>query len=87
MFEWFTSRFDPTIDYTGQSLSEKCMYTIFILGYTLSFVSGIVLGDLKYTLYGAIGTFLVSFLVIVPAWPFLRRNPVKFMEVVKHKED
>lgn len=87
MFKWLSNKIDPPIDYTGQFLSEKCLYTIFILGYTLSFVSGLLFNDLIYTLYGSVATFVVALLVIVPSWPFLRKNPVKFVEVEKEKKE
>ncbi|KAF9762638.1 Signal peptidase complex subunit 1 [Nosema granulosis] len=78
------NKIDPPIDYHGQELSKKLFYLIIYLGYAISLVIGIVLSDLKYTLYAGILTVILSFIIVVPSWSMYRKNPLKF---TKEKEE
>ncbi|KAM0675942.1 hypothetical protein GVAV_000720 [Gurleya vavrai] len=87
MFKRLLQKIDPVIDYTGQATSEKCLYLIFILGYTAAYILGIILGDLKYTLYVAVLTVATAFVFVLPSWSCYRKNHAKFVEIVKEKND
>lgn len=78
------NKIDPPIDYHGQELAKKLFYLIIYLGYAISLAVGIVLSDLKYTLYFGVLTLILSVLVVVPAWGIYRKNPLRF---VKQKKD
>lgn len=77
-------KLDPPIDYHGQELATKLFYVIIYFGYAFSLAVGIVLSDLKYTLYLGVLTLALSIIVVVPPWRFYRKNPLKF---VKEKKD
>jgi signal peptidase complex subunit 1 len=42
---------------------------------------GYFLQDIKLALYIALGGSALVFIVVVPAWPFFDRNPVKWLPV------
>lgn len=83
----FLSKIDPPIDYIGQSFSLKLMRLVFIVGYSIAFLVGLAMSNLKYTLILGIVTCAVCFLLTVPAWPYFRRHPLKFKKVVKEKRE
>lgn len=87
MLACLTSKLDPPIDYAGQSLVSKFMYLIFGVGYTIALITGVMLDNLVYTLYIGIATVVVSFIIVVPSWGFYRRNPLKFRQPVKAKQE
>lgn len=80
-------KIDPTIDFVGQEQAQKYMDFLFLIGYTLALIVGFILKDLKYTLIIAGLTFVLTLLVIVPAWPIYRRNAPKFVKVEKEKDE
>lgn len=71
------------IDFHGQKLVKKIIYGTFFIGFTLSFLLGIILDDLKFTLYGGIVTVAVLLVIAVPPWPMYRKNPGNFKKVTK----
>lgn len=86
MLDCLFKKVDPPIDYVGQELASKLLTMIFIIGYALAISIGYILDDLKYALFITIATTVIAFLFVVPAWPFYRRNPVKFVESKKKKD-
>lgn len=47
----------------------------------IAFVVGYVLQDIKLAVYIALGGTALTFLVVVPAWPFFKKNPVRWLPV------
>lgn len=80
-------KLDPKIDYVGQELSCKLMYIILLLGYAISLVVGFFLKDLTFTLVLGVATVIFAFIITVPAWPYFRRNPLKFKKAIKSKQE
>ncbi|OQS54689.1 hypothetical protein EHP00_2705 [Ecytonucleospora hepatopenaei] len=74
---------DPVIDYQGQHLNFLLMHGIFICGFLIAFTTGIILNDLKYTLYVAIVVIILNAFITLPGWGFYRRNPMKFKKAKK----
>lgn len=81
------SKIDPEIDYIGQSFSSKLMNLIFIIGYTIALLTGLILSNLKHTLTIGVATCVMSFLLTVPAWPYFRSHSLKFKKVIKMKNE
>lgn len=81
------SKIDPPIDYIGQSCASKLMNMIFIIGYSIAFLAGLIMSDLKYTLAIGVFTCVSAFVFTVPSWPYFRRNPLLFKDSVKVKND
>lgn len=47
----------------------------------ISFIVGYVLQDIKLAVFIALGGTALTFLIVVPAWPFFNKNPVKWLPV------
>lgn len=47
----------------------------------ISFLVGFFLQDIKLALYIGLGGTALTFLLIVPPWPFFNRHPVKWLPV------
>lgn len=47
----------------------------------ISFLVGFVLQDIKLALFIGLGGTALTFLVVVPPWPFFNRHPVKWLPV------
>ncbi len=78
---------DPKIDYVGQELAFKLMYSFLLAGYAIALLAGVILHDLTYTLYIGIATVIFTFIATIPAWPFFRMNPLKFKGQPKAKKE
>lgn len=71
-------KLDKPLDYVGQASARKHLFSIFLVGYTLSLAVGFLLSDLLYTLVLGVATFVTAFVAVVPSWPHYRKNPLKF---------
>lgn len=80
-------KLDLEIDYIGQSYSCRLMTVIFTVGYIIALVFGLVLSNLKYTLFIGIATAVVCFIMTVPSWPYFRRHLLKFKKPIKEKSE
>lgn len=47
----------------------------------IAFIVGYILQDIKLALYIALGGSALVFVLVVPAWPFFNRHPVKWLQV------
>lgn len=47
----------------------------------ISFIVGYFLQDIKLAVFVALGGTALTFLVVVPPWPFFNKNPVKWLPV------
>ncbi|KAL5119069.1 hypothetical protein ACEQ8H_002993 [Pleosporales sp. CAS-2024a] len=63
------------IDFEGQRLAE--MLTTVLLGAAgiVAFVVGYFTQDIRLTLYVGLAGTALTFLVVVPPWPFYNKNP------------
>jgi len=69
------------IDFEGQRTAELLATVLLAAVGGIAFVVGFFLQDIKLALYiGLTGTVL-TFVVVVPPWPFLNRNPVRWLPV------
>lgn len=78
---------DPKLDYHGQVLCNRMMIGIFAIGFGISFLFGIFINNLKYTLYGGIVTTIINGILTIPSWPYFRKNPLKYKKIIKIKQD
>lgn len=66
-------------DFAGQSLAELLTYTLLSLSGIIAFFVGFSSQDIYKTLYiGGAGTIL-TFLLVVPPWPYFNRKPEKWL--------
>lgn len=75
---------DPVIDWQGQYLNMVLMYAIFIVGFMVAFVAGVIMSNLVYTLKIMLATMVVNAVVTLPGWSFYRRNGIKFKKEKKN---
>jgi len=69
------------IDFQGQKFAEFLATALLSVTGALSFIYGYLRQDIKLALsIGLAGTGL-TFLLVVPPWPFLNRHPLKWLPV------
>ncbi|EPR79159.1 microsomal signal peptidase Spc12 [Spraguea lophii 42_110] len=83
----FCKNFIGKIDYKGQKLAKRNTHLIYVIGYFIALLFGFVMSNLYYTLIFSILTNIVAFVVVCPSWSFYNRNPIKFKEAKKEKNE
>ncbi|KAI1174186.1 microsomal signal peptidase 12 kDa subunit-domain-containing protein [Nemania sp. FL0916] len=72
---------DGQIDFKGQQLAENLATLLLSAVGAVSFIVGFLLQDIALALKIGLGGTALTFLAIVPAWPFFKQNPVKWLPV------
>ncbi|KAK6855885.1 hypothetical protein PG995_008036 [Apiospora arundinis] len=72
---------DGQIDFKGQNLAEIISTLMLSLVGAIAFFVGYLLQDIALALKLGLAGTVVTFLVVVPPWPFFNRNPVKWLPV------
>ncbi|KAI7828056.1 microsomal signal peptidase 12 kDa subunit-domain-containing protein [Gamsiella multidivaricata] len=67
------------IDFQGQSLAEQITQVVISAFGVLGFLVGIVLQDIRLTLYIFAAGVVLAGLLIIPAWPYLNKDPTKWL--------
>ncbi|KAF3925042.1 hypothetical protein AA313_de0205808 [Arthrobotrys entomopaga] len=81
----FQALVDGFIDFKGQKLAEQITTYTLSVSAVLAFILGFATQNIVYTLYiGLAGTGL-TFLAVVPPWPFYNQTPVRFLSAGKGK--
>ncbi|KAJ4310368.1 hypothetical protein N0V94_008482 [Neodidymelliopsis sp. IMI 364377] len=75
MLEQVRDAVEGQIDFEGQRLAE--MLTTVLLGAAgiIAFLVGFAQQDIKLALYIGLAGTALTFLVVVPPWPFYNKNP------------
>ncbi|OSS45525.1 hypothetical protein B5807_10210 [Epicoccum nigrum] len=75
MLEQVREAVEGQIDFEGQRLAE--MLTTVLLGAAgiIAFLVGFAQQDIKLALYIGLAGTALTFLVVVPPWPFYNKNP------------
>ncbi|KAF3810658.1 hypothetical protein GCG54_00006566 [Colletotrichum gloeosporioides] len=72
------------IDFEGQKLADLLATLVLSAsGFTsqaLAFLVGFFLQDIKLAVYIGLAGTALTFLLIVPPWPFYKQHPVKWLE-------
>jgi len=69
------------IDFEGQKLAELLATALLATVGAISFITGFFLQDIKLALFIGLGGTALTFLLVVPSWPFFNRHPVKWLPV------
>ncbi|KAI1129579.1 microsomal signal peptidase 12kDa subunit [Nemania abortiva] len=72
---------DGQIDFEGQRLAEILATLLLSIVGAVSFLVGFFLQDIALALKIGLGGTALTFLVIVPPWPFFNQHPVKWLPV------
>uniref|UniRef100_A0A914KN88 Signal peptidase complex subunit 1 n=3 Tax=Meloidogyne TaxID=189290 RepID=A0A914KN88_MELIC len=75
--EWLQN-LSTHIDYEGQRKSERIFQVILVVHGVLGFIAGYMVQQLSVTIYTVGIGFAISCLVVLPPWPFYRRNPLNW---------
>ncbi|PMD28343.1 microsomal signal peptidase 12kDa subunit [Hyaloscypha hepaticicola] len=73
------------IDFEGQKLAELLATALLAAVGAISFLVGFFLQDIKLALYIGLGGTALTFLLVVPPWPFFNRHPVKWLPVARNE--
>jgi len=67
------------IDFKGQALAENLFtYLLSVVG-VLSFLAGLYTKNIHNSLYTGLAGTALTFIVVVPAWPFFNKHPVRWL--------
>jgi len=69
------------IDFEGQRLAEFLATAMLASVGAIAFLVGFYLQDVKRALIIGLGGTALTFLLVVPPWPFFNRRPVKWLPV------
>ncbi|KAK7963680.1 hypothetical protein PG996_008627 [Apiospora saccharicola] len=72
---------DGQIDFEGQKLAEIISTLMLSLVGAIAFFVGYFMQDIALALKVGLAGTAVTFLVVVPPWPFFNKNPVKWLPV------
>lgn len=79
--EQINSLIEYPIDFEGQKkvdhLAKYCVY----LAIPVSVFAGLVTDNIANVVIAFAAVILVSFLIVVPAWPSYKQNPVQWLQV------
>ncbi|TKA28996.1 hypothetical protein B0A50_03408 [Salinomyces thailandicus] len=63
------------IDFEGQKLAELLTYAILSISGVIAFLAGYLTQNIYNTLYIGLGGTALTFLIVVPPWPFFNQHP------------
>ncbi|KAI1338066.1 microsomal signal peptidase 12kDa subunit [Xylariaceae sp. FL0016] len=69
------------IDFEGQKLSEVLSTVLLSAVGAIAFLVGFFLQDIALALKIGLGGTALTFLIVVPPWPFFKRHPVQWLPV------
>ncbi|VDD85809.1 unnamed protein product [Enterobius vermicularis] len=69
-------QFSTYIDFVGQRKAERIYQVILVLFAIIGFILGYITQQLSVAIYTLGIGLLLSVLLVVPPWPFLRQNPI-----------
>ncbi|KAK4540930.1 hypothetical protein LTR36_008438 [Oleoguttula mirabilis] len=67
--------YEGEIDFKGQQLAELLTYALLTISGIIAFLAGFVTQNIYQTLYIGLGGTALTFLVVVPPWPYYNQNP------------
>ncbi|KAI5854951.1 microsomal signal peptidase 12kDa subunit [Tricharina praecox] len=73
------SAVDGFIDFEGQRLAELLTTVLLVASGIVAWIVGFVLGDLKFTVYVGLAGTALTFLTVVPPWPFYNKHPQRWL--------
>ncbi|KAF9906497.1 hypothetical protein BX616_000711, partial [Lobosporangium transversale] len=66
-------------DFQGQNLAEQITQGVISAFGAIGFIVGILLQDIRVSLYIFSAGVILTALLVIPAWPYLNRNPIKWL--------
>jgi len=72
---------DGRIDFEGQRLAELVANTALSMVGVVAFFAGYLLQDIKLAAWITLGGTALSFVAVIPAWPWYNQHPLKWLPV------
>lgn len=69
------------IDFEGQKLAEFLATALLAIAGVIAFIVGYIKQDIRLALYIGLSGTALTFLLVVPPWPFFNRHPIKWLPV------
>jgi len=73
------------IDFDGQRLAELLFTALLSTAGVIAFIAGYYTKNVYNTLYVGLAGTALTFLVVVPPWPFFNKNPVRWLPSRNYK--
>ncbi|KAH9903725.1 microsomal signal peptidase 12kDa subunit [Xylariomycetidae sp. FL2044] len=70
---------DGQIDFEGQKLAELLATALLAISGAVSFLVGFFLQDIALALKIGLAGTAITFLVVVPPWPFFKKSPLNWL--------
>jgi len=70
---------DGQIDFEGQRLADSLTTALLFISGALAFIVGIATQEIHLTSYIGLGGVALTFLVVLPPWPFFNRHPIRWL--------
>lgn len=81
----YLSSVETQMDYEGQRKAEKTYQIIITVFGIVGFLWGFIIQQLSATVYFVLGGFALSCFIVLPPWPFFRRNPLPWQPIETKK--
>ncbi|XP_047138418.1 signal peptidase complex subunit 1 [Hydra vulgaris] len=78
----YGASFETHMDYEGQKKAERVYQVILTIFGVVGFLWGFYIQQLSATVYIVLTGFALSCLIVLPPWPFFRKNPLQWQPVV-----
>ncbi|EME43239.1 hypothetical protein DOTSEDRAFT_63502 [Dothistroma septosporum NZE10] len=75
LLEQARSIYEGEIDFEGQRLAEYITYGLLSVVGAIAFLAGFITQNIYQTLYIGLGGTALTFLIVVPQWPFFNKHP------------
>ncbi|KAI1321355.1 hypothetical protein EDD11_006692 [Mortierella claussenii] len=66
-------------DFQGQCLTEQITQGVISAFGVIGFLVGIILQDIRVAFYIFSAGIVLTALLVIPAWPYLNKNPIKWL--------
>ncbi|KAG0296079.1 hypothetical protein BGZ96_010243 [Linnemannia gamsii] len=71
--------FEYHIDFEGQNLAEQLTQGVISCFGVIAFLVGMFFQDIRLSMYIFVAGIVVAAFMVIPAWPYLRKNPIKWL--------
>ncbi|KAF9102780.1 hypothetical protein BGX27_010857 [Mortierella sp. AM989] len=71
--------FEYHIDFQGQSLAEQITQGVISAFGVVGFLIGFALQDIRVSLFIFAAGIVLTALLVIPAWPYLKKNPIRWL--------
>ncbi|KAK3638193.1 hypothetical protein LTR56_013222 [Elasticomyces elasticus] len=79
ILEQARSLWEGEVDFEGQRLADYLTYGLLTISGVIAFLVGFATQNIYQTLYIGLGGTAVTFLAVVPQWPFFNQHPLPWL--------